>query len=146
MHMTMWYSSPGAILSSSKFSSFWYNDLAGCLKSFIFEALRGLSSFSDSGFLLLDARTPIDLSFLDPECRFQYHLSPVSSVSHLTQVKNKVLLPRNSWISLQFYNEAKFNWWTKLMKVDLHGSWEVPFESYCFQLKLFFGMIRLKLH
>ena len=65
-------------------------------KSFFFEALRGLSSFSDSGFLLLDARTPIDLSFLDPECLFQYHLSPVFSNSHLTQVKNKVFLPRNS--------------------------------------------------
>ena len=66
------------------------------LSLFIFEALSGLSSFSDSGLLLFDARTPIDLSFLDPECLFQYHLSPVSSVSHLTQVKNKVLLPRNS--------------------------------------------------
>ena len=66
------------------------------LDALSFEALRGLWSFSDSGFLLLDARTPIDLSCLDPECFFQYHLSPVSSVSHLTQVKNKVLLPRSS--------------------------------------------------
>ena len=32
------------------------------------------------------------------------------------------------------------------MKIDLHGSWVVSFESYCFQLKLFFGMIGLKLH
>ena len=29
------------------------------------------------------------------------------------------------------------------MKIDLHGSWVVSFESYCFQLKLFFGMIGL---
>ena len=59
--------------------SFRNSGFAGCFRSFIFKALRGLSSFSDSGFLLLDARTPIDLSFLDPEELFQYHLSPVSS-------------------------------------------------------------------
>ena len=57
--------------SSSKFSSFWYNGLAGCFKSFIFETLRGLSSFCDSGFLLLDAWTPIDLHFWIPNVFFK---------------------------------------------------------------------------
>ena len=37
--------------------------------------------------MLLDARTPIDLSFLDPEGLFQYHLSPVSSFPIFAQQK-----------------------------------------------------------
>ena len=107
--------------------------------------LRGLSSSSDSGFLLFDARTPIDCTFSDclfcipfisdlglkfllQSCLFSLVCGvieslrpPIPSVSHPTQVKTRFCCKKIVEFQCSFMMK-EFNWGTKLMKMDLHGS------------------------